>query len=577
MKFKISFFAIFFAIGTLFAQDPSRGETKVTVHGGKVDNIIAGMGHDIDITQNITQNILPKSQEYAEIKKSMGQLERRIKDKASQCEQMKQDGFPRRYISACISKLKMLNAERDSLSKAERQFREDVIRLAATFEKLALNSQRLRDAKALFDEGKIREADAILQRSEMEKETKYLLDRKKRSLKVISETDSLLKIRASEWLIKAQITKTRRDLLTWLDSTHYYFRRSIQCRRGIENQFNYALFLQNHNQYDSSLVYYQLAAKACLAARDTVSWLSTQNNLGNLYRDKNDYPKAEAAYLEALESYQRLAQTNPAAYERYVAITQTNLGISFMSVNKPEQAVGALSEALGIYRRFAVQNPNSYEIEVARSAILLAFLKQEIGDTEVALSLFREALQMADRHPHIPLARQISDAVVRSIGIEAADPVLWEWYQKAAGYEKEVETQTTMRNKAEPQEKVVGVWEEAFRRYSQNPRIRTFLTQNLGRLSWYRLFAEDFKGAEAAARRGLEVDQSETWILTNLATALLFQNRYKEAEPIYQQLKDQLNNEELTWIEGFLADLAELKAAGITHPDVDKVRALLQK
>ncbi|MEM6764953.1 MAG: hypothetical protein AAF655_08510 [Bacteroidota bacterium] len=34
-------------------------------------------------------------------------------------------------------------------------------------------------------------------------------------------------------------------------------------------------------------------------------------------------------------------------------------------------------------------------------------------------------------------------------------------------------------------------------------------------------------------------------------------------------------DEERSWIEVFLSDLDELAAAGITHPDVEKIRALL--
>jgi tetratricopeptide (TPR) repeat protein len=36
----------------------------------------------------------------------------------------------------------------------------------------------------------------------------------------------------------------------------------------------------------------------------------TQNNLGIMYSDLNAYDKAEGAYAEALEIYQRLAQAN---------------------------------------------------------------------------------------------------------------------------------------------------------------------------------------------------------------------------------------------------------------------------
>ena len=56
----------------------------------------------------------------------------------------------------------------------------------------------------------------------------------------------------------------------------------------------------------------------------------------------------------------------------------------------------------------------------------------------------------------------------------------------------------------------------------------------------------------------------------------LFQGKYAEAEKIYITLKDKPYNK-ATYRETFLADLNELEKAGITHPDIAKIRALLKK
>lgn len=121
------------------------------------------------------------------------------------------------------------------------------------------------------------------------------------------------------------------------------------------------------------------------------------------------------------------------------------------------------------------------------------------------------------------------------------------------------------------------MWEEAYKLHPNNLRIKRFLSQNYGSLSWYCLFDKDFKGAETAARRGLELDQTEIWIITNLANASLLQGRYAEAENIYKQFKGQSYDEERSWSQVFLEDLDALAAAGVTHPDVKKARAFLQK
>ena len=161
-----------------------------------------------------------------------------------------------------------------------RAFKADVLQLAATFNKIKINSERIQQARKFFEAGEIQKADAVLKTTEMEKETEALLAKQKRERESLAKTDSLLEIKASEWLIKAQTTKTRYELTTWYDSTNYYFLRSIECKAIASNYFNYALFLQNHNQLDSSFVYYQLAASEYLIKQDTVNYSNINNNLG---------------------------------------------------------------------------------------------------------------------------------------------------------------------------------------------------------------------------------------------------------------------------------------------------------
>ncbi|MCB9351204.1 MAG: hypothetical protein H6573_27455 [Lewinellaceae bacterium] len=56
--------------------------------------------------------------------------------------------------------------------------------------------------------------------------------------------------------------------------------------------------------------------------------------------------------------------------------------------------------------------------------------------------------------------------------------------------------------------------------------------------------------------------------------SLLFQGKYEEAEVLYLGFKDKPYGDS-TYSKAFLEDLNALEEAGITHPDVGKVRALL--
>ena len=53
----------------------------------------------------------------------------------------------------------------------------------------------------------------------------------------------------------------------------------------------------------------------------------TLNNLAGLYSNTERMKDAEDAYKEALETYRQLANTNPAAYQLYVAFTLNNVAL----------------------------------------------------------------------------------------------------------------------------------------------------------------------------------------------------------------------------------------------------------
>ena len=96
-------------------------------------------------------------------------------------------------------------------------------------------------------------------------------------------------------------------------------------------------------------------------------------------------------------------------------------------------------------------------------------------------------------------------------------------------------------------------------------------------LSWYALFAEAYEEAEASARRTLELSPESTGVISNLAAALLLQGKFETAKKYYLDYADQPwpDDRHETFREVFLADLDELEAAGITHPDIAKIRVLL--
>jgi len=109
----------------------------------------------------------------------------------------------------------------------------------------------------------------------------------------------------------------------------------------------------------------------------------------------------------------------------------------------------------------------------------------------------------------------------------------------------------------------------------------TSLATNHGRLSWYYLFIKEYDQSEQAARRALELDATQTWVKTNLAHTLLFQGRFPEAEAIYKELSQTIDQGNETYSKVLLNDFDELEKAGVIpeehKADVEKIRKMLRE
>lgn len=109
------------------------------------------------------------------------------------------------------------------------------------------------------------------------------------------------------------------------------------------------------------------------------------------------------------------------------------------------------------------------------------------------------------------------------------------------------------------------------------------LTESLaaayGNLSFYYLFIRDYERAEDAAKKSLEYGSEMEWVNTNLAHALLFQGKAKEAIEIYTTYKNKpyIVDTTTTYSLIFLKDLEKLKKAGLTCDGLKEVMQILKE
>ncbi|NRB53932.1 MAG: tetratricopeptide repeat protein [Saprospiraceae bacterium] len=297
---------------------------------------------------------------------------------------------------------------------------------------------------------------------------------------------------------------------------------------------------------------------------------------GYLFYQTEQWDEAASAYLRALQVWEKLAAEEPGLYSVEVARAANALGSIYdHGLGDKVKTEAWYRKALAISRLSAREGVDQYVLEVAQSAVVLASFLLEKRDAEAAKPLFLEAMQISDRYAAQASSRRIADLVIKSIGIEQADPDFADWERKAKSLVRAVQNEKDERDKMRPQQAVLMHWQTAHQEHPGNPRVAEKLAAAYGNWARLQLFAEDFQSAEKYARRGLALAPELGDAQAPLAVALLFQNRYQEALPLFRLCRNKRKSKFLSWGASLQFDLKKLEAKGFTHPKLDEVKAIL--
>ncbi|MBO0695098.1 MAG: tetratricopeptide repeat protein [Verrucomicrobia bacterium] len=98
-------------------------------------------------------------------------------------------------------------------------------------------------------------------------------------------------------------------------------------------------------------------------------------------------------------------------------------------------------------------------------------------------------------------------------------------------------------------------------------------------LGWHQLFNRQPREAIAASLRALQLSPNNALMIkVNLAHGYLFNNQFQKAKAIYLENKDaEIRDVKRTFGQAALDDFKELQEAGVTHPDMDKIKTQLTK
>ncbi len=277
--------------------------------------------------------------------------------------------------------------------------KEDVKRLHGIFTKIPINTERIRLAKEHFEKSEFREADAILKVEEIAEEVIRLKEKERDQVQVLAETRKVLADKSNEYLIKARLWKTFYKEPNWFDKTIEYFEKALDASRTVDSVFEYALFLQEHNEFQRSTLLYEEALQLYrrLSGEEPAMYKSdvavVLNNMANLYKAKNENLLAEQKYIEALEIYRELSGFSiKQAFDMSTALN--NFANVYTIMRKYDLAKQKYIEALKIRRMLAETNPSIYLSYVALTLNCLAALYSDTNECSFAEQKYIEALEI---------------------------------------------------------------------------------------------------------------------------------------------------------------------------------------
>jgi len=303
---------------------------------------------------------------------------------------------------------------------------------------------------------------------------------------------------------------------------------------------------------EAEVIYRTSVNKNSVAMRNSLSRVLC--DLGALYNNTQRNAESEVVLQEALTIVRQLAQTNPTEYQTRLGDVTNTLGYLYLTMERYSESEPLLRESLTIREQLAKENPLQYEGSLAQILANMALLKGRQGQMDEAMSYQEQSVnhyrKVAAKTPN-----------VREDFVGA----LWRYIMICSNTRQHAKTY-------EMSEELIPLMAEMMEKNPQ--QFKEDYAKVLGNQSYTCIFMKQYAKSERYARLALSLDDTQHWIYTNLAAALLFQGETEEAEAICRQYKDELK-------EAILDDFKAYVEAGVIpgkyERDVERIKQMLSE
>ena len=326
------------------------------------------------------------------------------------------------------------------------------------------------------------------------------------------------------------------------------------------------------------------------------------NNLAVFYHDIQRFKESEEMCLSGIAILERLAANNPQAYGADLADSYNNLAVFYHNIQRFKKSEEMHLSAIAILERLVVDNPQAYESDLANLYIELADFYDATHRFKESEKLYHAAIVIFERlagdAPQL-YQKQLAEIYHRLDSSKVSnneyheETILLERSLKLCEGIMKEETNEFICNmymanllilvgrynndkdyeKAYTYNAELLLMQQAYYE-DDNEECRINYNASLINQSWHANLLGKFKEGEQFSLEALKVAPTEHLAYTNLAAALLFQGKVKEAEKVYSEYKGEFKDE-------MLSDFAEFERLGIIPEerkgDVDRIKAMLKE
>lgn len=285
-----------------------------------------------------------------------------------------------------------------------------VLDLSNIFSNININNERLKQAKAFFENSELDKANDILNEEQIDKDLELIIYEEEKAKNVLEKTTKAREQISDEYLLKAILSNTSVvNEPDWINKTLNLFEKSIKVDVNYKNLSIYSAFCFDNNFLELAKSGFEKLL-SIITNRNTKEigedkyylLAETSHDIALIYLKMNDYIHSEKKFKQALTYYKKSLSYNKNSH--FIATITSNIAFLQRETYKFEEGKNNYIKAVNIHKKLYSIDGEKYMSEYAQTLASYATFLTIIGDYKESEIAHKESIELFDK-----LAKQNPD------------------------------------------------------------------------------------------------------------------------------------------------------------------------